>query len=93
MFVGQRELRLVIVVTPGPDVVVERVVVVEEALAVPFEEDAWEEDAWGEDAWPVGRTPALPPLDGEEGGTPIVTVTAGAVVIVVDVEIEMQPVL
>jgi len=83
MFVGQRELRLVIVVTPGPDVVVERVVVVEEALVVPFEEDAW----------PVGRTPALPPLDDEEGGTPVVTVTAAAVVTVVDVDIEMHPVL
>ena len=34
MFVGQRELRLVIVVVPGPDVVVEGEALVEEALVV-----------------------------------------------------------
>lgn len=88
MFVGQRELRLVIVVTPGPDVVVERVVVVEETLVVTL---VLEE----EDTWPVWRAPALPPLDDEveeEGGTPVVTVTAGAVVTVVDVVLEIQPV-
>ena len=42
MFVGQRELRLIIVVVPGPDVVVDGVVVVVEVLVVLFvlEEDA-----------------------------------------------------
>jgi hypothetical protein len=91
MFVGQRELRLVIVVVPGLDVVIEGAEVVEEVLIVLVVLVVLEEDAW-----PVWRSPALPPLDGEveeEGGTPVVTVTVGAVVTVVEVEVEIHPVL
>lgn len=80
---GQSELRLVIVVVPGPDVVLEEAVAVEEDMVV-----------LEEDAWPVWRAPALPPLEKEEeGGTPVVTVTVGAVITVVEVEVEIHPVL